>query len=73
MHDHIIQGNWEEVSRIHAAELAGHKVEIRIIDSKPSPTKPPSMIYAGMFPELAAVTESDFKAAEWQGPKEGDF
>lgn len=31
------------------------------------------MIYEGMFPELAAITEEDFKAAERQGPKEGDF
>jgi hypothetical protein len=73
MHDHIIQGNREEVSRIHAAELAGHKVEIRFLDTKRGSTKVSSMIREGMFPELLQVTEADFKAAEWQGPKEVDF
>ena len=72
MHDHIIQGNWEVVSRLHASELAGHNVEIRILADKINPKKKGTMIYAGMFPELAAVTEADFKAAEWQGPQDGD-
>jgi hypothetical protein len=31
------------------------------------------MIREGMFPELLQVTEDDFKAAEWQGSKGGDF
>lgn len=73
MHDHIIQGNWEEVSRIHAAELAGHNVEIRVLGKKVELGKPGVMIREGMFPELIQVTEEDFKAAEWQGPKDGDF
>jgi len=65
-HDKVYLGNWEEVSRIHAADLKGHRVEVRVLDHDPK-SSPHRMIFEGMFPELAAVKDSDFKNAEWHG------
>jgi hypothetical protein len=63
-HDQVILGEWEEVSRLHGPELIGHRVEIRVIDHKDL-AKPSRMIREGMFPELIALTDEDFRAAEW--------
>ena len=68
----VILGNWDEVSRRHAFELEGHRVEIRVLAEIPS-ANPPKLIYEGMYPELIVITDADFKAAEWHGPKEGDL
>jgi len=68
----VILGNWEEVSQRHASELEGHRVEIRVLYEIPS-TKPPKLIYEGMYPQLLAITDADFNAAEWRGPKDGDL
>ncbi|MBI5706672.1 MAG: hypothetical protein HZC36_06745 [Armatimonadetes bacterium] len=32
MDPRIIEGNWDDVSTKHAKELAGHRVEIRVLD-----------------------------------------
>jgi len=36
MEPRTIEGTWEEVVR-HAAELAGHKVRLTVLDARPSP------------------------------------
>jgi hypothetical protein len=64
MQEQVISGTWEEVSRLHGKTLAGHHVEIRVLDVTLR-DKPPRMIYEGMFPELSGLTEADFKDAEW--------
>jgi hypothetical protein len=70
-HDQIILGQWEEVSRRHSSELKGHRVEIRVLDQT-ARSSPPRMIFEGMFPQLAAISEEDFAKAEWRGPKDVD-
>ncbi len=37
------------------------------------PKKKGKMIRKGMFPGLKRLTEEDFKAAEWRGPREGEY
>jgi len=69
-HNQIVFGNWDEVSRRHASELEGHRVEIRVLDDIPV-AKPPKQIFEGMYPQLTAITEADFMAAEWCGPMDG--
>jgi hypothetical protein len=68
----VILGDWEEVSRLYASELEGRRVEIRVLNEVPS-KKPPKYIFEGMYPQLKAITEADFKAAEWHGPTDGDI
>ena len=68
----IILGNWDEISRSYASELEGHRVEIRVLDEVAS-TRPPKLIFEGMYPQLSAITDADFKSAEWRGPKDGDL
>ncbi len=31
----IIQGIWDELAPLHGAQLSGHRVEIRVLDSEP--------------------------------------
>ncbi len=68
----VILGDWDEVWRQHAAELRGHRVEIRVLDDGPS-AKTPKMIYEGMFPQLAEITDADFAAAEWHSSRDDDL
>ena len=69
--EQIIFGTWEEVTRHHASDLKGHRVEVRVLDEKAVP-RPSRMITEGMFPQLAAVLDDDFRSAEWHGHKEVD-
>jgi hypothetical protein len=68
----IFLGTWDDVSRLHASELQGRQVEIRVLD-RPAHVKSPRMIYEGMFPQLAVVGEADFEAAQWRGPRDGEI
>jgi hypothetical protein len=66
----VFEGTWEEV-RAHDAELTGRHVRVTIIDADDveiSHSKPKGkMITHGMFPQLQALTDEDFKSAEWRG------
>ena len=69
MHPQVIEGTWEEISRLHGRMLAGHRVEVKVLDV-PLPRTRGTMISEGMFPQLLAITEDDFTAAEWHGSVE---
>ena len=59
-----LEGTWEELAR-HVDKFAGHRLRVVILpDEAPRPR--PQQIVKGMFPQLVAVTEEDFKAAEYQ-------
>ena len=68
----IYVGEWDEVSRLHASKLRGHRVEILVLDSNHGPTEA-RPITEGMFPGLLSVTEADFREAEWRGPTDGEL
>jgi hypothetical protein len=65
----ILEGTWEETSE-HAAELAGRRVRVTILSGQGKAAG--AMITLGMFPELAKVTDEDFKAAEVHGDSDDD-
>lgn len=69
MHDHILEGTWDEVSK-KAAQLKGStRVRLEVVE----PKKKGQMIKLGMFKGLGDISEEDFKAAEWRGPAEDEF
>lgn len=68
MAQQVIEGTWEEVqSRARVLDLNGRQVKL-IVSEKAGEQKPQSrMMTFGMFPELQALTDEDFKAAEFRG------
>jgi hypothetical protein len=67
----VLEGTWEEV-RSHDMELAGRRVRLTIVDDEDRRAEPADkpkgkMITWGMFPQLQALTDEDFKSAEWRG------
>jgi len=70
MHHQILEGTWDQVSK-KAAQLKGDtRVRLEVIEPEKAKGQ---MIRKGMFPGLKAITEEDFKAAEWRGPAEDEF
>jgi hypothetical protein len=65
MHQHIIEGTWSEVAKQMAALEGDAHVRLEIVEAKPG-----KMMKKGMFPQLKALTEKDFKTAEWRGSSE---
>jgi len=69
MSQQVLEGTWEEVVR-HAERLPGSQL-VRLIILGDSdnvlPRNSGRMIRKGMFPELAILTEADFRAAEFRG------
>ena len=69
----VIEGTWEEVQHhADALKLNGRQVKL-IVTDEPGEKKPRGqMIRRGMFPQLQALTDEDFKAAEFHGdPDDG--
>ncbi len=62
MYQHIIEGTWSEVAKQAAALNGDVHVRLEIVESKPG-----KMMVKGMFPQLKALSEQDFKSAEWPG------
>ena len=68
----VLEGTWEEV-RGHAEELKLNGRQVKLIVGDEPEEKPRGrMITRGMFPQLQALTDEDFKAAEFHGdPDDG--
>ncbi len=63
-----LEGTWEEIAR-HADELAGKRVRLILLDEEPpfnGGRKRGTPLTCGMFPELLALTDEDFRSAEWR-------
>jgi hypothetical protein len=66
----ILEGTWEEIAS-HAAEFNGHRLRVTILPDGPQPGSN-KITAKGMFPNLADITEEDFKIAEFHGdPDDG--
>jgi hypothetical protein len=67
MHQRIFEGTWSEVVK-EAESLSGDtRVRLEVVEPRKG-----NMIRKGMFPQLLALTDEDFKSAEWRGDKEFD-
>ena len=61
----VLEGTWEQV-RAHDAELTGRHVRLIIIDTQSAnPSAKGTIIRLGMFPQLRALKDEDFKRAEY--------
>lgn len=67
----IIEGTWEEISR-QSHKFNGHRLRVVILPDEPS-SSPRKFMTKGIFPQLAAINEEDFKSAEFQGDIESKF
>ena len=66
----IIEGTWDEIAR-HASEFNRHRLRVTILPDAPQPIQT-KMIAKGMFPQLADITDEDFRIAEFHGdPDDG--
>ena len=64
----VIEGTWEELSR-QAEKFGSHRLRVVILpDEAHLPAS--SMITKGIFPQLADITEDDFKRAEFHGDED---
>ncbi len=63
----IYEGVLEELLTGHP-ELAKQRVRLTALENieMPKNAAPDGMIRFGMFPELQALTEDDFKSVEWR-------
>jgi hypothetical protein len=67
----VLEGTWEEILA-HETSLRGKRVRLEVLANEAAPQEHPSsrearMMRFGMFPQLQALTEEDFKSAEWRG------
>ena len=76
----VLEGTWEEIARYGETLAAGQRVRLIVLtpeeNGEASPSTagkgPGAMITLGMFPQLQALTEDDFRAAEFHGdPDDG--
>ena len=64
----VIEGTWEEVqSRAQRLDLNGRQVKLIVSEGLGEKKPEGRMMTFGMFPELQALTDEDFKAAEFRG------
>ncbi|HVK02561.1 MAG TPA: hypothetical protein VM490_03750 [Armatimonadaceae bacterium] len=64
----VIEGTWDEISA-QATRLRGHRLVVVVLpdSGQDAPAAPARRMEPGMFPQLAALTDDDFKAAEYSG------
>ena len=69
--EEIFEGTWEELLA-QQAKFAGRRVRLTLSKEETPQIEPKQakMLRFGMFPELQALTEEDFKSAEWHGEEE---
>jgi len=68
----VIEGTWDEISE-QASRLRGHRLVVVVLpDSGQDAPAPARRMEPGMFPQLAALTDDDFKAAEYSGDPTAD-
>ena len=66
----VLEETWAEIANL-ASEFRGHRVRLTILRYEPH-SVPGQMKVLGMFPELAGMSEADFRLAEFQGdPDDG--
>ena len=64
----VYEGTPEQLVKQFRKLPKTRKYKVTIISEEPEATeKQPKMITFGMFPQLQALTEEDFKSAEWRG------
>ena len=68
MYHEIIEGTWKEVVKRAASISLDAHVRLEVLGGQGG-----KMITKGMFPQLKALTDEDFKSAEWHGSAEGDL
>jgi hypothetical protein len=76
----VLEGTWEEIARYAQTLPAGQRFRLIMLPPEEnggtSPSiggeRPGAMITLGMFPQLQALTDDDFQAAEFHGdPDDG--
>ena len=65
---HIYEGTPEQLVKQFRKLPKSQKYKVTVVPDEPEEApKQPKMITFGMFPQLQALTEEDFKSAEWRG------
>ena len=80
MAQQVLEGTWDEITR-HAARFKGKRVRLTILDEKDEIASPETQVPAGegelirfgMFPQLQAISDEDFKRAEYHGDSDSDL
>ncbi|MBI5706737.1 MAG: hypothetical protein HZC36_07070 [Armatimonadetes bacterium] len=66
MHHQIFEGTWEEVAKKASRLKANTHVRLEVVKGQKKSVK----LTFGMFgKELGVITDEDYAAAEWRGPK----
>lgn len=66
MHHQIFEGTWEEVAKKASSLKANTRVRLEVVERQKKGVK----LTFGMFrEELGVITEDDYAAVEWRGPK----
>ena len=64
-----VEGTWEEISGL-APELIGRRLRVTILPDTPQPKT--TFLAKGIFPQLSAISDDDFKSAEFHAdPDDG--
>jgi len=64
----VYEGTPEQLAEQFSKLPGSRKYRVTVISEEPETTeKQPKMITFGMFPQLQALIEVDFKSAEWRG------
>ena len=64
----VYEGTPEQLVKQFSKLPKTRKYKVTVISDEAETTeKQPKMITFGMFPQLQALTEEDFKSAEWRG------
>ena len=75
----VMEGTWEEITHYARNLAADQKVRLIVLTEQANSEDPAgagsrggAMISRGMFPQLQALTDADFRAAEFHGdPDDG--
>lgn len=64
----VYEGTPEQLVKQFSKLPQDQRYKVTIVSEEPeAKAKQPQMITFGMFPQLQALTEEDFKSAEWRG------
>lgn len=67
-HAEVYEGTPDQLVKQFSKLPKTRKYKVTVISEEAETTeKQPNMIAFGMFPQLQALTEEDFKSAEWRG------
>ena len=67
-HAEVYEGTPDQLVKQLSKLPKSQKYKVIVTPEEPEVTaKQPKMITFGMFPQLQALTEEDFKSAEWRG------